>query len=188
LLHRKKTVVEDCLVLDINTFVKRVVPPSVFQNLQDWEGSLVWRSLQAREIHAEAHYTLSWSDETPDLDLDYDVTTLGGARQHLRYSVSLESIPCTYGGVRWWFTCPQCERRVGKLYKPPLKQRFACRHCHHLTYRSAQEAHRLDGLGAMIPLLHRYLRLEQKLRECQRWRKRAYKLREQMDALWLAGV
>jgi hypothetical protein len=41
------------------------------------------------------------------------------------------------GGTRWWFTCP-CGRRVGKVYLPAGADRFACRTCHNLTYRTRQ--------------------------------------------------
>ena len=51
-----------------------------------------------------------------------------------------------YGGRRWWWICPlivdglPCRRRVGKLYLPPGRRYFGCRHCYHLTYRSCQES------------------------------------------------
>ncbi len=41
------------------------------------------------------------------------------------------------GGKRFWFQC-DCGRRVGRLYLPPGQRGFRCRHCHSLTYRSAQ--------------------------------------------------
>jgi len=52
------------------------------------------------------------------------------------------------GGKRWWFICPlvingvECNRRVRKLYL--YGRYFGCRHCHNLTYRSSQEAHRFE--------------------------------------------
>ena len=50
--------------------------------------------------------------------------------------VSLIPTPCHFGGVRYWFLCSQCGRRVGKLYVPADGWSFiwGCRHCHHLTY------------------------------------------------------
>jgi hypothetical protein len=53
---------------------------------------------------------------------------------------------CNFGGVRYWFLCPACNRRIGKLYAPlyvPLYAPsgagdFKCRHCHNLTYTTAQ--------------------------------------------------
>ena len=50
--------------------------------------------------------------------------------------------PCHYGGKRWWFICPlskdgiDCRKKVKKLYL--IRGEFGCRHCHGLTYASAQ--------------------------------------------------
>lgn len=52
------------------------------------------------------------------------------------------------GGQRLWGVCPlavggrPCDRRVGKLYKPPGARYFGCRKCHGLTYTSCQESNR----------------------------------------------
>ena len=43
-----------------------------------------------------------------------------------------------FGGQRYWLVCPNCNKRVGKLYRPRLTDRFECRHCHCLTYTSSQ--------------------------------------------------
>jgi hypothetical protein len=61
--------------------------------------------------------------------------------------IDLVKSPCTFGGVRYYFVCPLCrdaDRKVGKLYLPPDRRHFGCRHCYDLTYRSSQEAHCLD--------------------------------------------
>jgi hypothetical protein len=50
-----------------------------------------------------------------------------------------------FGGMRWWFNCPQCEKRCKKLYLPPRQWEIACRLCHNLTYTSSQTAHTLSG-------------------------------------------
>jgi hypothetical protein len=48
------------------------------------------------------------------------------------------------GGLRWWFICPLvvsesvCSLGVGKVYLPPGNCYFGSRHCHELTYTSAQ--------------------------------------------------
>ncbi len=67
--------------------------------------------------------------------------------------IRLETTPLHFGGHRWWGICPlvvnnvPCNRRVGKLYLPPGDRYFGCRHCHRLTYRSAQEHDkRVDAL------------------------------------------
>lgn len=39
-------------------------------------------------------------------------------------------------GLRFWFTCPNCNKRVEKLYKHPLTGAIACRACNNLVYKS----------------------------------------------------
>ncbi len=57
-----------------------------------------------------------------------------GVVQH----VQLTATRPRYGGLRWWFECPGCDRRASKLYLPPRKNLFMCRVCHDLSYESAQ--------------------------------------------------
>ena len=45
-----------------------------------------------------------------------------------------------YGGIRWWFLCPKCNRRVSTLHKPCETYGFFCRRCHNLTYESSQSS------------------------------------------------
>lgn len=66
------------------------------------------------------------------------------------------------GGVRYWFACPRCHRRVGKLYDVSGPScGWGCRRCHRLTYQSQhvyrstnpllrglQQIARLDALEA----------------------------------------
>jgi hypothetical protein len=53
--------------------------------------------------------------------------------------VTLTTTACNYGGVRYWFVCPEagCTRRVAKRYQ--IGGRYACRHCHRLAYRTQHE-------------------------------------------------
>lgn len=39
-------------------------------------------------------------------------------------------------GERLWFACPECKKRVGKLYKHPTTNTIACRKCNGLYYSS----------------------------------------------------
>lgn len=69
-------------------------------------------------------------------------------------TVSLVLVPSNVGGHRWWFECPKCDQRVSALYgRTP-----ACRHCHGLTYRSAQRHDkRVDFLRRHPEALERLL-------------------------------
>lgn len=58
-----------------------------------------------------------------------------GEKQEKNYTVALTTTPCHLGGVRYWFICTFCERRVSALYIHAAND-FACRHCLGLTYDS----------------------------------------------------
>jgi hypothetical protein len=68
--------------------------------------------------------------------LMYSVTDRNGNKTDYDYKVSLETTPCYFGGVRYWFACPSCYQRVGVLYLPPGNTYFRCRHCNNLSYLS----------------------------------------------------
>lgn len=70
--------------------------------------------------------------------------TISELKVHLHSSKSIEinsqtipltQTPCTFGGWRYWFLCPSCIRKVGVLYRKPMKRQFLCRDCHKLTYQ-----------------------------------------------------
>ena len=48
-----------------------------------------------------------------------------------------------FGGIRQWFRCPQCGRRVRKLYCREPHSGLACRRCLRLLYRSQFEKNEL---------------------------------------------
>lgn len=52
-------------------------------------------------------------------------------------------------GQRLWFSCPNCKKRVGKLYKHPLSKAVACRICNNLDYR----CRRFKGMIEQKPIL-----------------------------------
>jgi hypothetical protein len=107
-------------------------------------------------------------------------------------SVDLEPTTPTYGGRRWWFRCPGCERRCRVLYLPHGGSRFGCRVCLDLAYatqyvsritRSLWKVERLrarlgiqgDRISPTVPLLPRppemhprtYRRLVEQLRAAE---------------------
>ncbi len=131
---QKKQVVEDALGLNINRFIQwgalRFYGPDTY-----WQGSLKW-SYGDREPFASAGYTVTYDgDSGPVLTMRYRID----GRENIDQPITLQSTRPNYGGVRWWFTCPGCHRRAGRLYLPSGARFFACRRCHDLTYRSAQE-------------------------------------------------
>lgn len=55
--------------------------------------------------------------------------------------VQIQRTACHYGGMRSWFGCPRCSRRVAVLYLRNLG--FACRRCNRIAYGSQSD----DALG-----------------------------------------
>lgn len=100
-------------------------------------------------------YSLSWtrgSSDTPAADglLSLEIDPSGARRLNVVIKkceggnlvsarLDLEPFHPHLGGVRWFFRCQACDRRVLKLYVAPSGSQLACRQCHGLTYRSVQE-------------------------------------------------
>jgi hypothetical protein len=55
-----------------------------------------------------------------------------GVAQRIR----LRPCPGGFGGTRYYFECPRCDRNYRKLFLAPGKSQFACRRCEGLRYTS----------------------------------------------------
>lgn len=98
----------------------------------DRQGSWVWHSSTG-----EAVASIQYEYQLTGLVLSYHSNG-----QNHSYSVPISTTPCNYGGVRYWFNCPNCHKRVAKLY---FKQSmFYCRSCHALNYATQQDT-KLDS-------------------------------------------
>jgi len=51
------------------------------------------------------------------------------------FKIGLITSTTNYNGVRFWFKCPLCCKRAGKLYKHPKTSVLGCRRCLNLEYR-----------------------------------------------------
>ena len=68
-------------------------------------------------------------------------------KKSVRFYLTTIHLTKTYpylGGKRFWFLCPDCNRRVRKLYRPENKFYFRCRICYDLMYQS-QESNVYDS-------------------------------------------
>ncbi len=116
-------------------------------------------------------WTQGWSENKSSVSIE--VSTMSGEDKYLRiyytqtdrssgekkdfdYKVPLETTPCNFGGVRYWFKCflykrgVYCGRRVAVLYKDG--DWFGCRHCYELTYESRNVSGRYKRFGRIISL------------------------------------
>lgn len=109
--------------------------------------------------HIRIHYTQTDNDTNEKKDFDY--------------KIPLTSIPCRFGGKRYWFICPwykdgrYCGKRVGTLYKDG--DYFACRHCYDLTYSSRKQNRRYKYFS-----LFSFLDVEEKIEKLQEQIKTPY--------------
>lgn len=58
------------------------------------------------------------------------------------YRLLLNKSKTGFGGLRYWFACPLCQRRAGVIYKHPVSHILGCRRCLGLDYRK----HRYKGM------------------------------------------
>ena len=83
--------------------------------------------------------------DDPHVRLVYTIADRRGETDY-NHGVSLVTTPCNFGGVRYWFACPSCGRRVGVLYLAPGDVHFRCRHCNDLSYWS-RNCSGMESLG-----------------------------------------
>jgi hypothetical protein len=50
-----------------------------------------------------------------------------------------------FGGLRFWFKCPICKRRVGTLFAHAVGQNLGCRGCLGLQYRKIRYKGMIEG-------------------------------------------
>lgn len=121
----KKGIVENCIRLDINRLVRDGVI-ALYQY-----GSRHW--VNNDKETASVGYNVEPHGDDLVFRLKYSIP--GEREKHkIDLPVRLEKTPVHFGGERWWFACPGCGRRCGKLYLPPQAKYFLCRICHNLNY------------------------------------------------------
>ena len=52
------------------------------------------------------------------------------------FNVDLAVTETSFGGERFWFKCPLCEKRAGVLFQHPISNLIGCRSCLGLEYKS----------------------------------------------------
>ena len=121
-----KYAAKDCLALDINALARQGLLAD-----RRREGQWRWRDRRTGERLLPLSYHFERIDrQTGRLKLAYSVEGC-----HQEQTIALTTSRLVSVGRRWWFACPSCGRRAGKLYLPPGERHFCCRLCHRLTYR-----------------------------------------------------
>ncbi len=158
-----KTVVGDCHTLSIYYLRRNLYPGG--------NGTISWTSGSGKKI-ASIGIMAQFLDRNVQV---YYTTTAGGEKQDIEETIGLTTTCLFHGGKRYWFVCPSCHNRAGKLYIPPGGIYFRCRKCYNLTYQSCKDSRKYDKLLARMgsPLglsakqVRGYLKIKARL---ARWR------------------
>lgn len=102
--------IESALCLDLRRMLRR----SMIWPGCDTSGGLQWTC--DGEQTASIGYRSKLGTHDGTLTLDYTLGT-GDERKAITCPIRLETVPCQYGGHRWYFRCPYTGRRALKLYK-----------------------------------------------------------------------
>jgi len=140
--HNKKRVVGDCVILKSDL----LNDSQYFHGVREWFHSGGWlgtvKSKYGEMVSFSSFDLADKDDGGIILYTSYFKTNDSGYRYPKKYlSVDLAVTTLFSGGLRVWWKCPQCGKRVRNLYSPPGPYPFACRECHDLTYKSCQESH-----------------------------------------------
>lgn len=81
-------------------------------------GGWHWTDGHTGKETASIGYRAALGHTTGTLTLDYTCTDRDtGKRKPVTCTIELVTVPCNYGGHRWYFRCPYTHRRALKLYK-----------------------------------------------------------------------
>lgn len=85
------------------------------------------------------------SDLLRDYKAKLKETILKSQFEMLNENVLITTSRTGNGGLRFWFMCPQCKRRVGVLLKHPLQNILGCRTCLKLEYKKGRFKGMVEG-------------------------------------------
>jgi hypothetical protein len=128
-LYSTRSYTSDYLDLDIRTLNQRGwLDKTTCQNL-------LWKR-NGKEI-ASVQFLVWTGVQFPSVRLKYKTRTNGGDWQEMDYEIELDTTKCNFGGERYWFKCPECNKRACVLYGGTI---FKCRSCHGLVHKSRNES------------------------------------------------
>lgn len=101
-----------------------------------WHNTIRWTRDGEDRGTVRYETKIACEHEPNSLRLRYTSTSRHGAFYEMDCQVRLLSIPCRYGGQKWFFQCPNtaCNRQCRILYE--YGQYFVCRKCTGLWYDS----------------------------------------------------
>ena len=140
--YQRKLTVEECFSLDVNLLVK----DGFIKFGQRDSGVIVWTNqMTGIELgNCEVQTDITNID---DSWISFTYKTL--TSEQISQGIYLLATTPNYGGIRWWFECPDCGKKAVKLYlaREPY---FKCRKCANLTYNSCQKSRSSYDFGTLL--------------------------------------
>ena len=133
--HSGRTLVEDCLTLDL----ARLMRLGPIRAGLAGDGQMEW-SIEGQGIGSIQFRIDLRRPEAAQLILAYVLKVEGESRvvaQRIRLAFTVPE----FGGMRWWMLCPETGKRVRCLHLSPAGDRFASREALGLVYRVERLAH-----------------------------------------------
>lgn len=119
--RNKKQTIDNVLRIRI----KDLMAASFFQKSQlgtiNWNGK--WKDSSA---------VIKYNKEEGYIEISYTCNH----SEAIRLQIPVVITHPNFGGVRYWFKCPFCGKKITTLYI--TRKYFSCRKCNNLTYRSQQ--------------------------------------------------
>ena len=94
-----------------------------------WSGDWIWQNSGANDEVAR----IGCCSNGHSLCLNYKARHRGEEWEHIEETVLLSKTRPHFGGERFWFICPGCNKRCAKLFGGVY---FRCRECHGVGYQS----------------------------------------------------
>ena len=91
-----------------------------------------------RNLLIEDCHRVAVSDVLRKYKANLKETILHSQFEMMSANVRLTTSTTGNKGTRFWFVCPNCERRVGVLLIHPLQGRLGCRQCLNLEYKKCR--------------------------------------------------
>lgn len=125
-----KRTLNDCRCIDINRMVKLGAIKDGVNQSGNWQWIDTETGKQSSVIGYEC---MTHFADNSYLRLSYKLTDTD---RSIDYKIRLVRTYPRYGGVRFWFICPERGKRVAKLYLIPSDGRFVSRHVYKVYYAS----------------------------------------------------
>lgn len=154
--HNKKNTVESTLRIYVQHLTKYELLP-LPDGLESRTRLMAWVDGFKRHYWAQMIVSRSESPSGYSLKLLY-----GWAKNPIVTDVEIVATTPNFGGARYWFICPRCDRRCMVLHmaKTMGYSFWACRKCHDLVYQVCQTHSKPSyGSGDLIANLKHALNL-----------------------------